>query len=154
ADRAIVTPIPGTTRDTLEETANLGGIPVVLVDTAGIAETADPVERLGVARSRAALAAADLALLVVDASAPPSDDDSAIAALAEGKPTILVRNKIDLMQDTETRRHGDTETESTLLRSLSPRLPVSLSQFAAVVETSAITGAGIDGLAEAIARVL
>src|SRR4029453_1715489 len=97
ADRAIVTPIPGTTRDTLEETANLRGIPVVLVDTAGIAETADPVERLGVARSRAALATADLALLVVDASAPPSDEDAAVAALAEGKPTILVLNKIDLL---------------------------------------------------------
>jgi small GTP-binding protein len=97
ADRAIVTPIPGTTRDTLEETANLQGIPVVLVDTAGIAETADPVERLGVARSRAALAAADLALLVVDSSAPACDEDAAIAALVEGKPTIVVMNKIDLV---------------------------------------------------------
>ena len=83
ADRAIVTAIPGTTRDTLEETADLNGIPVVLVDTAGIAETDDPVERLGIARSRAALAAADLALLVLDASVPPSDADAAIAALTK-----------------------------------------------------------------------
>ncbi len=139
ADRAIVTPIPGTTRDTLEETANLHGIPVVLVDTAGIAETADPVERLGVARSRAALAAADLALLVLDASAPPSDDDAAISALIDGKPTILVLNKIDLLTNDERRTTNNGH---------------QISQFSAVVETSALTGAGVDDLASAITRVL
>ncbi|HSJ53586.1 MAG TPA: tRNA uridine-5-carboxymethylaminomethyl(34) synthesis GTPase MnmE, partial [Anaerolineae bacterium] len=91
ASRAIVTDIPGTTRDTLEETLNLEGIPVVLVDTAGIsAETEDPIERLGIERSRAALAAADLALLVVDASEPLTPADRAIAALALAKPAILV----------------------------------------------------------------
>src|SRR5262245_63957912 len=109
ADRAIVTPIPGTTRDTLEETANLHGIPVVLTDTAGIAETDDPVERLGVMRSRAALSAADLALLVLDAAALPDTADAEIAALLAGKPTIVVWNKIDLL-DKETRRQGDKET--------------------------------------------
>ena len=69
-ERAIVTPIAGTTRDTLEETANLGGVPVVLIDTAGITESTDPVERIGVERSRRALATADIALLVLDGSAP------------------------------------------------------------------------------------
>jgi tRNA modification GTPase len=140
ADRAIVTPIPGTTRDTLEETANLRGIPVVLVDTAGIVETADPVEQLGVARSRGALAAADLALLVLDASTPPTDEDAAIAALAEGKPTILVLNKNDLL---ELR----AEDRSSILH------PPS-SACAAVVRTSALTGAGVDELADAVATVL
>src|SRR5205823_6403724 len=100
AERAIVTPIPGTTRDTLEETANLRGIPVVLIDTAGIAATDDVVERLGVARSRAALAAADLALLIVDAAAPPAAADAELAALVAGKPTIVVWNKIDLLAPT------------------------------------------------------
>ena len=96
--RAIVTDIPGTTRDTLEETLNLQGVPVVLVDTAGISQAAaDPVERLGIERSRAALAGADLALLVLDASQPLTDADRAIAALADGKPTIVVLNKIDLL---------------------------------------------------------
>jgi tRNA modification GTPase len=94
--RAIVTPIPGTTRDTLEETINLQGIPLILVDTAGIAESEDVVERLGVERSRQALASADLALLVVDASEPLQDADGQIARLVGNKPALLVLNKTDL----------------------------------------------------------
>lgn len=139
ADRAIVTAVPGTTRDTLEETANLAGIPVVLIDTAGITETNDQVERLGVARSRAALAGADLALLVIDATAPPSDADRAIAALTEGKPTILALNKIDLL-GLDRRAQDDTFIRE--------------QPFDAVVEVSALTGTGIDDLIGAIARVL
>jgi tRNA modification GTPase len=96
--RAIVTDIPGTTRDTLEETLNLQGIPIVLVDTAGIAaQTKDPVERIGIERSRTALAQADLALLVVDASQPPTPADQAIAALVGSRPAIVALNKIDLL---------------------------------------------------------
>lgn len=98
-ERAIVTDIPGTTRDTLEETANIGGIPLVLVDTAGIrAQTADAVEKIGIERSRAALAQADLALMVVDSSQPLSAGDWEIEKLVEGKPALLVLNKIDLPQ--------------------------------------------------------
>ena len=77
AERAIVTPIPGTTRDTLEETANLGGVPFVLVDTAGITETPDVVEQLGHRpQPQRRCARADLVLLVLDAGAPltPADD--------------------------------------------------------------------------------
>jgi tRNA modification GTPase len=172
SDRAIVTPIPGTTRDTLEETANLRGIPVVLIDTAGIGATDDPVERLGVARSRAALAGADLALLVLDASAPPTPADAEIAALVVGKPVIVVLNKSDLLhEDTrqgdtrqgDTRqgdtRQGDTRQaiESLLSRvSQSPSLPVSQSPAlpVSVVATSALTGAGLDELADAVAGAL
>ena len=95
-NRAIVTPVPGTTRDTLAETLNLGGIPVVLVDTAGIRETDELVERLGVERSRQAIARADLALFLVDASEPLQDYDREIAALLVDKPAILVLNKTDL----------------------------------------------------------
>jgi tRNA modification GTPase len=147
ADRAIVTPIPGTTRDTLEETANLHGIPVVLVDTAGIAETADPVERLGVARSRAALAAADLALLVIDASVPPDPADAEIAALTEGKPTILVLNKIDLVV-------GDGVWGGGYGNAGPHPLVPNPQPLAAVIETSALSGAGIDDLAGAVADLL
>ncbi len=95
--RAIVTPIPGTTRDTLEETLNLQGVPLVLVDTAGItADAEDVIERLGIERSRAALAQADLALMVVDGSEPLTSADHDIAALLENKPSLLVINKCDL----------------------------------------------------------
>lgn len=96
ADRAIVTPIPGTTRDTLEETLSLQGIPLVLVDTAGIAETDNLIEQLGIERSRRAVAAADLVLLVVDGSVPPTPADEQVAALCEGKRTVVVLNKGDL----------------------------------------------------------
>jgi len=95
-ERAIVTPIPGTTRDTLEETIALEGIPFVLIDTAGISETQDTIERLGVERSRAALHGADLALVVVDGSQPPDEADFQVAALAATRPTIVVVNKSDL----------------------------------------------------------
>jgi tRNA modification GTPase len=95
-DRAIVTPIPGTTRDTLEEMLDLQGIPVVLVDTAGLTESQDLVERLGVERSRRAIAQADLVLLLVDGSVPSQEDDREVAALAESRPTVVVVNKSDL----------------------------------------------------------
>jgi tRNA modification GTPase len=146
-DRAIVTPIPGTTRDTLEETANLHGIPVVLIDTAGIGETDDPIERLGVARSRAALATADLALLVLDASMPPTPEDAEMAALVEGRPTIVVLNKCDL-KESGVRSQETSDADSCLLT------PESVPDAKAVVATSALTGAGLDELAQAVARVL
>lgn len=96
-NRAIVTDIPGTTRDTLEETANVGGIPLVLVDTAGIrAEPADEVERIGVERSRAALERADLALMMIDGSCNLDKGDWEIARLVGSKPALLVINKNDL----------------------------------------------------------
>ncbi|HEU5101808.1 MAG TPA: tRNA uridine-5-carboxymethylaminomethyl(34) synthesis GTPase MnmE [Roseiflexaceae bacterium] len=146
ADRAIVTPIPGTTRDTLEETASLRGIPVVLIDTAGISETDDPVERLGVARSRAALAAADLALLVLDASTPRTNADDELAALLADKPTIVVWNKIDLFAGDEWRVASDEWTKQHVTRHSSP-----LTRHVGV---SALTGAGIDELTRVVAEVL
>lgn len=95
-DRAIVTPIAGTTRDTLEETINLSGIPLVLVDTAGIKASDDVVERLGIERSRASLARSDLVLMVVDGSVPPAERDAEVASLVGDRPAILVINKCDL----------------------------------------------------------
>ncbi len=128
-DRAIVTPIPGTTRDTLEETLNLGGIPLCLVDTAGITAPHNLVERLGIERSRKALEQADLVLLVVDGSEPLIAADQEIAALIGDKPTILVVNKIDL----------------SLRASLDGLLPTATR-----VQISALTGQGLDSLEEAI----
>ncbi|MEN9936384.1 MAG: hypothetical protein RLZZ387_2963 [Chloroflexota bacterium] len=149
ADRAIVTPVPGTTRDTLEETANLRGVPVVLVDTAGITETDDPVERIGVARSRQALAGADLALLVLDATRAPGDEERAIALLTAGRPTVLVLNKVDLLEGEGRRAKDEGPQEHPWTFAL-----CSSSPPAAVVSVSARTGQGIDALAEAVSSLL
>ncbi|WP_129626583.1 tRNA uridine-5-carboxymethylaminomethyl(34) synthesis GTPase MnmE [Candidatus Oscillochloris fontis] len=136
--RAIVTPIPGTTRDTLEETANLDGIPVVLIDTAGIRESHDPVEQLGVERSRRALAGADLALLVLDATVPPGPADRVIAELTYEKPTILIWNKQDVVHNPD----------------LVPPSPFAHPHLLGVVATTATTGAGIDLLSRTVSRAL
>lgn len=103
-ERAIVTPVAGTTRDVIAESITLRGIPVVLLDTAGIAATADQIEQLGIARSREALAASALVLFVLDGSAPATPDDLAVAtALRDrlgtddaGRSVVLVLNKADL----------------------------------------------------------
>ena len=93
-DRAIVTDIPGTTRDTVSETAAIGGIPVRLLDTAGIRTGHDLVETLGIERSWQALADADLSLVIVDASEGLTDDDRALIERAKGAH-LLIANKID-----------------------------------------------------------
>jgi tRNA modification GTPase len=95
-ERAIVTPVPGTTRDTIEETVNIQGVPFVLVDTAGIRESRDEVESLGIQRSRRALEQADLVLLVMDSSEPLTEIDMRMLAEVGERTTVLVANKNDL----------------------------------------------------------
>jgi tRNA modification GTPase len=95
-ERAIVSPVAGTTRDTVEETADVRGIPVIFIDTAGLRETDDHVEAEGVRRSRAALGKAELVLHVLDASGPLTEDDRRLLAEASGRPRVLVLNKADL----------------------------------------------------------
>ncbi|NDE33419.1 MAG: GTP-binding protein [Gammaproteobacteria bacterium] len=95
-DRAIVTPIPGTTRDTLREAIQLEGIPLHIIDTAGLRDDAtDPVEREGIQRTRAAIAVADVILLMVDDN-DVKPDGALIDALPDGIPMIFIHNKIDL----------------------------------------------------------
>ncbi len=95
-DRAIVSPIPGTTRDTIEETANIRGLPVIFIDTAGLREAGDTIEEEGVRRSRAAFERGELILHVLDASEPLSSADIGYLKEFSGKVRLLVRNKIDL----------------------------------------------------------
>ena len=95
-DRAIVSPIAGTTRDTIEETANVRGIPVVFIDTAGLREAMDDLESEGIRRSRESLARAELILHVLDASEPLTTDDEKLLAEFSNRKRILVRNKVDL----------------------------------------------------------
>ena len=95
-DRAIVSPIPGTTRDTIEETANIRGIPVNFIDTAGLREASDAIEVEGIRRSRGALANAEIILHVLDAAEPLTAADKTFLHEFAQKKRILIRNKIDL----------------------------------------------------------
>jgi tRNA modification GTPase len=127
-DRAIVSPIPGTTRDTIEETANIRGLPVVFIDTAGLREARDEIEVEGIRRSRETLAKAELILHVLDASEPLTGADEIYLAEFAVKKRILVRNKTDLPQKLN--------------------LPAKIS--APVADVCCLTGNGIEKLKDAI----
>ncbi len=132
ADRAIVTPIPGTTRDVLEEFINVRGIPLRLLDTAGLRHTVDVVEREGVRRTHDALARAELVLAVLDGSEPLVDEDRRLIELVRGKTTVLVINKADLPARLEQR---DLQ---------------GLVEEGRVVWTSATAGVGLEELRDTI----
>ena len=97
-NRAIVTEIAGTTRDVIEEFVNIKGIPLKIVDTAGIRETEDIVEKIGVQKSKESIDSADLVIIVLDSSKPLTDEDLEILENAKSKKTIVLLNKIDLEQ--------------------------------------------------------
>ena len=99
SDRAIVTDLPGTTRDVVDSQLVVGGIPIQVLDTAGIRETEDVVEKIGVERSRQAAQSADLVLMVIDASVGWIEKDAEIYGTVCDRPVILVVNKIDLAND-------------------------------------------------------
>ena len=127
-DRAIVTDVPGTTRDTIEEKLRLGGLTLKLCDTAGIHDTEDRVEQLGVERSRRAMEQAELVLVVLDGSRQPAEEDAALLSAAENAPhALVVMSKSDLVQ-----RREKPET----------KLPV--------VAVSAVSGQGLRELEEMI----
>lgn len=129
-ERAIVTATPGTTRDLVSETVALGGIPVKLVDTAGIRRAFDEAESIGIRKSREAAADADLVLVVRDASQAAVTEDDELLAQVEGRAAILVDNKIDLA-------HSKAAPASSKLTALA---------------TSALTGEGIPELRAEILR--
>jgi tRNA modification GTPase len=138
-ERAIVTATPGTTRDLVSETVSLGGLPVRLVDTAGIRPARDEAESIGVRKSLEALADADLVLVVLDASQPRSPQDEELLAQAQARRMIVVENKSDLAAAAvETLPFGGS-------------LPVP-DDPPAVVRTSALTGDGIGELRALILR--
>ncbi|MBI5388598.1 MAG: tRNA uridine-5-carboxymethylaminomethyl(34) synthesis GTPase MnmE [Verrucomicrobia bacterium] len=137
-DRAIVSPIPGTTRDTIEETANIRGLPVIFVDTAGLREAGDALENEGVRRSRAALARAELVLHVLDASEPLTPADGQCAQELAGRKHLVVLNKCDLPRKLE------------LPKAVNDACPSTLQSAPASVEVSCVTGSGLEALKDAI----
>jgi tRNA modification GTPase len=136
-ERAIVTATPGTTRDLVSETVALGGIPIQLVDTAGIRQAFDEAESIGIRKSMEALADADLVLVVLDASQPTTAEDDELLRLVESRPAIVVENKCDLAARGERSvASGQTPTGAT------------------VVRVSALTGEGIGKLRAQILQVV
>jgi tRNA modification GTPase len=109
SDRAIVTEIPGTTRDTLEATIDLAGIPVAIIDTAGLRETEDRVERIGVGRAREEAARADTVIYVFDAACgwTESDDAEISSAAGNGKPALVIANKSDTLAAGRRPKRGE-----------------------------------------------
>ena len=134
--RAIVTEIPGTTRDTIEEAVSIRDIPVYLVDTAGIRDTSDKVERLGIERSKEAFNNADFIIFIVDGSLSVSEEDRKIARLLEGKKSLILVNKSDL-----GRKIDDGELRQ-------------LAGSAHIIETSLINGEGVDEIEDLIERMV
>ncbi|MBL1176017.1 tRNA uridine-5-carboxymethylaminomethyl(34) synthesis GTPase MnmE [Pantanalinema sp. GBBB05] len=129
SDRAIVTDLPGTTRDVVESQLVVGGIPIQVLDTAGIRATEDRVEKIGVERSRAAAQSADLVLFTIDATSGWTPADQEIYEQVHDRLLILVLNKIDLTTSSE---------------------PLALPPTRAVVPTAAALGQGIEALEQAI----
>jgi tRNA modification GTPase len=128
-DRAIVTATPGTTRDTVTERISLDGIPLELVDTAGLRESLEEVEQLGIRRSREALADAALVLVVLDATQPLNDEEDRLLEAVQGRPALVAINKSDLASVT-----------------------IAACEIAGIPAqpTSALTGEGISALRERI----
>lgn len=159
-ERAIVTATPGTTRDLVTERLSLGGIPVELVDTAGLRESMDEAEAIGIRKSRETLAEADVALVVLDASAPVREEEAELIASLAGRRALVVRNKCDLADGAgqgvgesfdphvgeAASRHGGGTA------SLFPGIEEGRESGGAMVEvrTSALTGEGLAELREAL----
>ncbi|MBN3884574.1 MAG: tRNA uridine-5-carboxymethylaminomethyl(34) synthesis GTPase MnmE [Nostoc sp.] len=146
SDRAIVTDLPGTTRDVVESQLVVGGIPVQVLDTAGIRETTDQVEKIGVERSRRAANAADLVLLTIDASAGWTEGDEEIYEKVQHRPLIIVINKIDLVEESDR-------------KNFQSKIPVALSAYQrcdakSKIVTAAAQNQGIDALETAILEIV
>lgn len=134
-NKAIVTDVPGTTRDVIEEYVNVRGVPLKLVDTAGIRDTEDIVERIGVERSRKVLKEADLLLLVLNHAEALSDEDRRLFEAVKGMDTIVIVNKTDLEQSIEMEEVKELAANHKL------------------VTTSLLKEEGVDELEEAIASL-
>jgi tRNA modification GTPase len=151
-ERAIVAETPGTTRDTVEESILLDGIEVRLTDTAGARVATDPVERLGVERSRAAAGSCDLAVLVLDRSGPVCEADREAAAMAAERPVIVAWNKSDLSAGTGRSRNGEHGGNGS--SSVAGLVTGAAARIVAEVDTVAIRPGGAEPLRTAIRDAL
>lgn len=133
-NRAIVTDVPGTTRDVIEEYVNIGGIPIKIIDTAGIRETDDLVEKIGVQKSKEKIDEADLVILILDSSRELTHEDREIIKYIKGKKYIVLLNKVDLSGKINLSDLQDIKSEY-------------------IINTSIVSGFGVDKLKEAIMKL-
>lgn len=134
-DRAIVTDIPGTTRDTIEETITIGGVPLVLMDTAGIRETSNKIEQIGIEKAKESMRKADLVMAVIDGSSELTTEDKDLLSSLEGRQAIVILNKYDLTQ----------KIDANDVKSWAGEVPV--------ISISAMYGSGIDELEETLQKI-
>ena len=127
-DRVIVTDVPGTTRDTIEEGIEIDGIPIIICDTAGLANSGDPIERIGQKRAQEAIGKADVILFMIDGSQPLDDSDCDLLDFLGQRHHLVLRNKIDLVQD---------ESQRTRLKKTPKQ---------GYFDISALDGQGLEGL--------
>jgi tRNA modification GTPase len=130
--RAIVTEIPGTTRDTIEEAVSIRSIPVYLVDTAGIRQTEDIVEKIGIEKTKEAFNQADLVVVIINASEPLDEEDLDILKRLEGRQSLVLLNKTDL---------GNTVTPSDI---------ADISPNSDIIKTCLLQGEGVDSIEDKI----
>lgn len=140
SDRAIVTDLPGTTRDIVESQLVVGGIPIQVLDTAGIRESSNPVEQMGIQRSRAAVQRADLVLLTVDAAEGWAEEEDLLYELIQPRPHLVVINKIDLVDSDPAARI------EPILAQLGPASPV--------VQLSASQSRGLEALEQTLLKTV
>lgn len=141
-ERAIVTDVAGTTRDSIEETVNIGGVPLVLIDTAGIRETTDVVEKIGVEKSKEYIERASLILAVFDSSRELSDEDREIAELLADRQVMVLLNKEDL----------STVTDSAKVEAMFKA--AGMKDVPKIISISAASGDGLETLEQAIVDIV
>ncbi len=148
-ERAIVTDIPGTTRDTIEEAASIGGIPVRIIDTAGIRETDDTIEKIGIEKSRESMMQADVVLMMTDGSKALTDEDIEImrSIVSTGKKCIFIINKSDLECVI------GSEAITSVLCGM-PGASAGSAAYSRIITMSAVSGEGIDELRDEIKRIV
>ncbi|MCI8284542.1 MAG: tRNA uridine-5-carboxymethylaminomethyl(34) synthesis GTPase MnmE [Firmicutes bacterium] len=142
-ERAIVTDIPGTTRDTIEESASIGGIPVIITDTAGIRETDDTIEKIGIEKSRLSILSADFIIMMIDGSSDLLEEDFDILYSIRDKKSVIVLNKTDLDQKITKEYFCGSEDIKKIFSDI--KMPV-------VVELSTVTMDGLDALTDEVKK--
>jgi tRNA modification GTPase len=142
-DRAIVTAIPGTTRDIIEETININGLPVIITDTAGLHDAQEEIEKIGVEKANQAIAGADMILFVIDLADRIREEDRSVFEKIKHKKHVIVANKIDMVDSGEDLDIPETWQDSPAVK-ISALKGINIEELKAVILQVAVGKRGID----------